>query len=354
MATPPHPTPPGYRSETAFQFDEDQADAIIRTTAYHRFDYETSAIWFEFRAHASIRHNIAKPFQRPANAAMPGPLDRLPVELFHGILFRLDMHSLFKFRQVNLRSREMVDSLHEYQMVVKHGLNLYCALLRTKIGNEVTLREFYTVLCTKACFLCGEFASFVHLLTWKKSCLKCLQEAPELQVVTARMVQRSVRITKAEIKLLRTLKTFPGQYTMEHRKFKIRHVVVSEHHAWLNSTVSILFGFRRPRRDKRFEKYNFMASCVLPYYDRRTREVERGVSCAGCQLAIEKGIVRGHRGEKWPYEARDKLYARDGFLEHFRWCEQAQLLWMESDEGIHTPVDLPAGAQREGFYGKRK
>ncbi len=75
-----------------------------------------------------------------------------------------------------------------------------------------------------------------------------------------------------------------------------------------------------------------MGSCALPYYDRRTGRVEHGMSCAGCQLALEKDII-GSRGEKWALEARDKVYAQDGFLEHFRWCEQAQLLWKSSGEG---------------------
>lgn len=93
-----------------------------------------------------------------------------------------------------------------------------------------------------------------------------------------------------------------------------------------------------------------MASCALPYYDRRTGGVERGVPCAGCQLAIEKDIVGG--GEKWPYGARNKVYARDGFLEHFRWCEQAQRLWISSDGGSIEPAELPEDARREGYFGK--
>ena len=49
---------------------------------------------------------------------------------------------------------------------------------------------------------------------------------------------------------------------------------------------------------------------------------------AGCQLALEKDII-GSRGEDWAFEAHDKVYAQDGFLEHFRWCEQAQLAPVE-------------------------
>lgn len=59
-----------------------------------------------------------------------------------------------------------------------------------------------------------------------------------------------------------------------------------------------------------------MASCAHPYSDRRTGEVGHGVSCAGCQVAIDKDIASG-QAENWPDDTRDKLYTRDGFLKHF-------------------------------------
>lgn len=60
-----------------------------------------------------------------------------------------------------------------------------------------------------------------------------------------------------------------------------------------------------------------MGSCALPYYDKVSGNVEQGISCAGCQLALEKDII-GSKGEKWASEARDKVYARDGFLATFQ------------------------------------
>lgn len=48
---------------------------------------------------------------------------------------------------------------------------------------------------------------------------------------------------------------------------------------------------------ERNRKINFMGSFALLYYDKQTGKVEHGISCAGCQLALEKYIV-GTRGEK--------------------------------------------------------
>lgn len=155
--------PRGYRSATEHCFDEEQTEAIVRTTAFHRRDYCLSVIWFSPREHVDIRPSIATPFQRTSNVGV-GSLDRLPLELLFDTLYRLDMHSPFRFRQINLRSRQMVDSLNQYQRVVSHGLNLFCALLRTRLAIDISLLDFYNALCTKACNLCGEFGGFISLL----------------------------------------------------------------------------------------------------------------------------------------------------------------------------------------------
>ncbi|KAK4172730.1 cyclin-like F-box [Triangularia setosa] len=296
----------------------DRAHIMTEAVSHH---YCRSVIWFSPCEHVSIRLSIATPFRRASNTGL-GPLDRLPLELLHGVLLRLDMHSLFNFRQTNLRSRQTVDSLKQYQVVVSHGLNLLCALLRTRLAIGVSLFDFYYALCTKACTLCGEFGGFLSLLTWNRCCFKCLQGALETQGQILAAVQKQFHWTKAELDQLRSFKTLPGIYSMKESAQKSRITVVSVHQAIL----------AQPANSGRNQEFNFMGSCALPYYDRRTGRVEHGMSCAGCQLALEKDII-GSRGEKWAFEARDKVYAQNGFLEHFRWCEQAQLLWRSSGEG---------------------
>ncbi|KAK2051999.1 hypothetical protein LY76DRAFT_359444 [Colletotrichum caudatum] len=349
MATP---FPRGYRSIAEYHLREDQGDAIVRAAAYHRKDYCQSAIWFSPREHVGIRSSIATPFERTSDMGL-GSLDRLPLELRHDTLLHLDIRSLFNLRQTNLRSRATVDSLKQYQMVATHGLNLLCALLRTKLATGVSLCEFYDVLCTKTCTLCGKFGGFVSLLTWNRCCFVCLQRAPETQVRTLAAVRKQLNLAKAQSNQLTSFKTLPGIYSMKESVHKSRITVVSLHDA---ISVSRPQPHALPQADsvssELYQKYNFMGSCALPYYDRRTGRVEHGISCAGCQLALEKDII-GSRGEKWAFEVRDMVYAQDDFLEHFRWCEQAQLLWESSDEGNKRPNELPEAARRGGFFNNR-
>jgi hypothetical protein len=220
--------PRGYRSATEYRFGEEQTDAVVRTAAYLRKDYCLSVIWFSPREHVDILLSIAIPFRRTSNFGL-GSLDWLPLELLHDTLFRLDMHSLFKFRQTNLRSRQTVDSLKQYQMIVAYGLNLLCALLRTRLAIDISLLDFYNALCIKTCSLCGEFGGFISLLTWQRCCFKCLKEAPDTQVQTLAAVRKQFHLTKAELNQLRSFKTLPGIYSMEESVHKSRIAIVSRH-----------------------------------------------------------------------------------------------------------------------------
>lgn len=352
MASPMH-GPRGYFSDIEYHFDEDQTDAIIRTTAYHRKDFCQSVIWFPPREHVGVRQSLTTPFPRTSTTGL-GSFERLPIELLHDILSRLDMRSVLNFRQTNLGARLTLDSFDQYQMVVSHGLNLLCALLRTRLATSISLFDCYDALCTKACPLCGEYGGFVSLLNWTRCCFECLQRAPETQVRSlhsTRVSQKELGVPKAKIKQLRSFKTLPGIYSMAESVTNCRTTVVSAYQLVLMSerdSHAILARTREEAERGRREKLNFMGSCALPYYDRRSSRVEHGVSCAGCQLALEKDII-GSEGEDWPFEARNKVYSRNGFLDHFRWCQQAQVLWNSSGQGSNQPPELPEFARTGGF-----
>lgn len=59
----------------------------------------------------------------------------------------------------------------------------------------------------------------------------------------------------------------------------------------------------------------FMACCALPSYDLHGKKIEHGLSCAGCQLALQDGIST--RSGDWAGFVRDMVYSQDGFLKHF-------------------------------------
>lgn len=93
--------PRGYRSATEYRFDEEHTDAIVRVAAYHRRDFDLSVIWLPSSEHVCIRPTIATPFRWISNAGLDS-LNRLPIELLHDTQSRLQMRSLFRFRQTNI------------------------------------------------------------------------------------------------------------------------------------------------------------------------------------------------------------------------------------------------------------
>lgn len=182
--------------------------------------------------------------------------------------------------------------------MVSHGLNVLCALLRTRLAVDVSLFDFYHALCSKGCAFCGEFSGFISLLTWNRCYFKCLQGAPEIRLQTLAAARKQFHLNKAELGRLRLCKPLPGVYSMNESVHKSRITVVSVHQAMLVSGQPPQAGTQaQPANSGQNLKFNFMASYALPYYDGRTGKVEHGMSCAGCQLALEQDIIRS-RGEK--------------------------------------------------------
>jgi hypothetical protein len=248
------------------------------------------------------------------------------------VLLNTDMRSLFNFRQANLSARRVVGSIAEYQKVVTHALSFYCALLRTETAANFTLLDCFQALCTKACAICKGFSGCLSLITGDRCCFRCLYRSSRTEIQTLQHVQRAFHLTKAEQNQLRTMKVKVGAYprlgwTQGHTR-----TVVSCHQ------VQRLFGPHMGLHGSR--NIPSKGACVLPYYDRETDQIERGVCCAGCLLAAEKDRISMDI-TKWESRARDTVYARDGFLEHFKWCEFAQRLWISSEEGSRQPPDLP-------------
>ena len=121
-------------------------------------------------------------------------------------------------------------------MVVSYGLNLFCALLRTRLAPGIYLSGFYHALCTKACSICGGFGGFVLLLAWKRCCALCVRGAAleaHMHPITA--IREEYHLTKAELGQLKTFKTLPGIYTMDESVHKSCIEVASSHQAALVS-----------------------------------------------------------------------------------------------------------------------
>ncbi|KAM5346411.1 hypothetical protein ACJ41O_009416 [Fusarium nematophilum] len=328
------PVKPGYRSATRYRIRDGQADAIIRTAAYPPRSKFFQVLHFSIHDHDQVVP-MAPPSSAPPSALMrsrnptkPNIFDRLPAELLYGILECLDMQSLFKLGQTDLKWRQALQEHRPYRVVTRHGRNLFCALLRTELAACISLLDFYRLISTKKCTLCGNFAGFMSILSWTRCCFNCLAHAPETQVRALSSVRRELDLTLADSRRLRTFKV------MDTCSRGARTTVVSLHQATLLSKVAHAGQVPLIQVSQRNYRYNLMGACALPYYDKKTDKADGGLQCLGCQQADKRRDVRHSAFQVSEEQVRNQIFSQDEFLEHFRWCDLAQGVWRWSSENI--------------------
>ncbi|EKG19136.1 hypothetical protein MPH_03658 [Macrophomina phaseolina MS6] len=196
------------------------------------------------------------------------------------------------------------------------------------------------------------YGDFISLLTWTRCCSTCLRKrAPELRVATTATVRRILRLSKELVEKLPSLITLPGVFSMDEKPRKARVKVVdaqsalSAYYKGNSGSGPMLDRISRPDLE-------FMVCCALPSYNPRTKRIQNGVSCAGCQVAVEDGIDPS--GADWLFDFRDMVYSIDGFLKHFEWCEQAQHLWTSSACGTIEPAKYPHSCRSGGYFNRRQ
>jgi hypothetical protein len=100
-------------------------------------------------------------------------LDALPLELLQAMLLKLDIRTLADFRVVNRRAREVMNSIPEYDAVIKHIPNVFRGILTIDGGRWITCESLYDEFCTAECKQCGDFGYYIHILTCKRVCSLC-------------------------------------------------------------------------------------------------------------------------------------------------------------------------------------
>lgn len=339
-------------------FESHQADAVLRVAAYNRIDFNFALIRSPSREHRPIRTSMAEAFPSSATANI-GLLECLPTELVWKVCAALDVRSCFRLRQTNRRVRQYVSGTHEYRMVARHALESLRAVLRTGLSPRVTISALYQALCTRGCQICGaEFGGFLFLLTVTRCCFNCIELSSRLGVVSLAAVAEGAGVSRHTLqRRLPVLRTLPGTYTMERNTWKRRISAVSCDQAAdaltmlgvsRDTAASVLSGVGEMRLGR------YMASTPLPLFHRATAQVERGVCCKGCRIALEdklygQMVVQGLDDESEDlWNRSEQVYSRQGYLNHFPTCPQSINLWRSSQGGT-VAVDEPEFTRRRGY-----
>ncbi|TLD24808.1 hypothetical protein PspLS_06180 [Pyricularia sp. CBS 133598] len=149
----PDPMPVNY-SATKYSFREDEADSIIKTLGWGSRWYDDRMVRFPPEEHADVVSSLSQPFNRITTERL-GSLDYLPLELLQDVILRLDIQSVFRFRQSNAKAREMVGTLKEYGIIMDHAMNITLPGSYGKTGTTVFKVRKDIISLYQACEMAG-------------------------------------------------------------------------------------------------------------------------------------------------------------------------------------------------------
>ncbi|KAI5865425.1 hypothetical protein GGS23DRAFT_426333 [Durotheca rogersii] len=311
------------------------------------------------------------PIHRHATNSSLGRIDTLPPELLLFILNLLDFQSLSRLSRASFRAKAIVEALPAYQELLEHAPDVLVALGRTRILRYHSAALLRQTLRTNRCESCFDFGAFLFLPTCERVCFQCLHENHALRVTTLNLAKKCFHLTNSHLKKIPVLHSIPGTYSVmfhvSRRKVyrlvsvkQVKQLAIEVHGSAEN--VARLLPPTPPqgmsRRDFWIFKWFHMApldppACDLSRKPGRSNLVEddfggmasirmpslsgtsadRGRICKGCHLidrlhsqgslptAVLENLVPQGIGPSRPLLAlMNRLYSREGFLEHIKTC----------------------------------
>jgi hypothetical protein len=219
---------------------------------------------------------------------------------------------LFSLRQTSFRLRKIISRSLIYKSIIRCTLPLYHAILGTRHARRVLLIDFWEKLTTMWYDHCENFAMLINIPDWSRICQSCVERGSRINnrlTGTFRVCQYVKLDTLAQ--WLAEGETLPPWVWRESVGLKGQRQDLVEY----DSVRHLDTGKRRSW--KRLAPFNYMVASAVPYMDPQTDENESGVACKG---SIPQSQRRREDGIR-------KVYSREEFLEHFQWCNRAQLLW---------------------------
>ena len=281
-----------------------------------------------------------------ASTSNIGDLEALPIEIIHSVFNILDLQSLTNSRAISWRARALVDSFPPYNAIVKHSPDALRALLSTHMAIHFTAQDIFDALCTQACFSCGQFGPFLDIFTGYRHCVTCVTYSDNLLSITASLAKKEFGLSSKSMRTLPTLLSIPGQYTESERTYQrrislVRILSAAAAGSMQQEDSNASYPRTRPLGERRVPQpaqlpqppvshqllqqldrhgqnpYRFMAMIRLPFLDRRTGNLDWGLSCQACRL--------GPRDKRRGYYNWNTVYSAAGYMEHFQKCEVSQI-----------------------------
>ncbi|KAG6848767.1 hypothetical protein H0H93_014292 [Arthromyces matolae] len=223
-----------------------------------------------------------------------GHLDRFPLELISEVLLHLDIPSLTRFRVLNRRTMELVNSIRQYTAIIQHCPNIIRAIVSIQ-ADAFDCGTLFRTLCTIQCSTCNRFGDHLYLIDCRRVCYFCFTMRPEYLPLTTREASRLLTLSamphaesgiKSSRKLLAlsnppSILSLPGRYCCVKRDGILQRKRIQLYDR--QTLVQSLTGDGLPRQDKfTGEPKRFMAIITAPILLNGGRQVDYGLFCLGC------------------------------------------------------------------------
>lgn len=141
-----------------------------------------------------------------------GTLRVFPLEIWDTLLTEMGIRSITTLRATNQSIRFAVDTHPKYQTLLKQAPELVRAVLSTRRSPSPSLSQLYELLCSQSCGFCGEFGAWIHLLTASRVCYICFTTKSECQPVLRPYIRAAYGLEKKTVIGLPTMLSLPGAY----------------------------------------------------------------------------------------------------------------------------------------------
>ena len=267
----------------------------------------------------------------PGQKPFLGTLDAFPDEILIRILELADPCGVVAFRSVNERARDLVDSVHAFQVVASFPKLLGAATqLRCRSYSIHDLAESVT---RTDCEKCGHFGDFLYLIVPHRICYYCFRSAAQ------RVLEPSIdrQGSPDEIWDVPHASIVPGFYGLTN--LRVPRPVLAFDRTAIRRQRPSPFPSRTSNpsndpiddgTDPRDTRY--LATIRAPYFDAVSKQFEEGFLCRACaeQGTEWTGIAyTRHRPPDRPKWAEPwRRYTRDGMRRHL---ETHGEVWYLSD-----------------------
>ncbi|KAK0634647.1 hypothetical protein B0T17DRAFT_12682 [Bombardia bombarda] len=229
-----------------------------------------------------------------------GQLDQLPAELLIQVLLYTDLPSLTRFRRVNRRAMELVDSVPQYAAIIKYCPNIIRAILSIQ-ADAFDCDVLYVTLSTTRCSTCERFGNYLYLIDCRRVCYFCFTRRPEYFPLTIGRAlsfftpdgtqQRNAITSRQHLRAANppSVLSLPGRYcaawASEGGNLARKRLQLFDRRA----VTQDLAGSGLPKLDKTTrEPQRFMAIITAPYLFDSGLQADWGYFCLGCKEEKEE------------------------------------------------------------------